>query len=471
MTLTTPAPATPDRAARPDRRPWFMLAVLLLGQFMALLDVTVVNVAMTDIRTDLHASGAALQLVVSGYTVGYAMLLITGARLGELFGRRRLFVTGVVAFTVCSLLCGFAPDAVTLIVARIAQGAGAALMMPQVISVIQAQFSGPARAKALSAYTAVISVAFVAGQVLGGVLVGADLFGTGWRPIFLVNVPIGVLVAALALRLVPGGAAQAGRRLDLAGLALAVPAVVLVVLPLVLGHETGWPVWTFVSLAAGLLLAVLFVVVERRVRDPLVNLGVLRVRGVAPGLAALATGVASYGGFLFCVALHLQAGLGETALAAGLSMAPGGVVFGVCGFFWHKLPVRVHAALTPCGYVGSAVAYALLGVSLKDGGNGGALFFAALLLFGLSMGLAFGSLMAHALTHVPLESAADASGLLTTTLQLGQVVGVATFGSLFLTLAGGSSAHAITTTMTWAAALLLVGAGFAVALARASARR
>ncbi|WIY04598.1 MFS transporter [Amycolatopsis mongoliensis] len=467
MTLTTSAPATPDRAARPDRRPWFMLAVLLLGQFMALLDVTVVNVAMTDIRGDLHASGAALQLVVSGYTVGYAMLLITGARLGELFGRRRLFVTGTIAFTVCSLLCGLAPDPVTLIAARIAQGAGAALMMPQVISLIQAQFSGAARAKALSAYTAVISVAFVAGQVLGGVLVGANLFGTGWRPIFLVNVPIGVLVALLALRLVPGGVAKAGRRLDLAGLAIAVPAVVLVVLPLVLGHEVGWPGWTFGSIAAGVLLAVLFVVVERRVRDPLVDLGVLRIRGVAPGLATLAAGVASYGGFLFCVSLHLQSGLGKTAMAAGLAMAPGGIVFGLCGFFWNRLPQRVHAWLTPCGYVGSAVAYALLALD----GDGGTLFFVALLLFGLSMGPAFGSLMAQALTHVPVERASDVSGLLTTTLQLGQVIGVATFGSVFLTLATASSAHAITTTMTWAAVLLLAGSGFAVVLACASVRR
>jgi hypothetical protein len=243
--------------------------------------------------------------------------------------------------------------------------------------------------------------------------------------------------------------------------------VVLVVLPLVLGHETGWPAWTFASIAAGVLLAVLFVVVERRVRDPLVNLEALRIRGVAPGLAALATGIASYGGFLFCVSLHLQTGLGETALAAGLTMAPGGVVFGVCGFFWNKLPQRVHPWLTPCGYVGSAVAYVLLGL----GGDGGALFSVALLLFGLSMGCAFGSLMAHALTHVPLQSASDVSGLLTTTLQLGQVVGVATFGSVFLTLAADSSAHALTTTMTWAAVLLLAGAGFAVVLARASVRR
>jgi predicted MFS family arabinose efflux permease len=298
----------------------------------------------------------------------------------------------------------------------------------------------------------------VAGQVVGGVLVGADLFGTGWRPIFLVNVPIGVLVAVLAGKLVPAGVAKAGRRLDLAGLAIAVPAVVLVVLPLVLGHETGWPAWTFVSIAVGALLAALFVVVERRVADPLVDLAVLKIRGVTPGLATLAAGVASYGGFLFCVSLHLQSGLGKTAMAAGLAMAPGGVVFGLCGFFWNRLPRRVHAWLTPCGYVGSAAAYALLGL----GRDGGTVFFVALLLFGLSMGPAFGSLMVNALTHVPLERAADVSGLLTTTLQLGQVVGVATFGSLFLTLAVTSSATALTTAMACAAALLLVGAGLSL---------
>ena len=183
-----------------------MLTVLLAGQFMALLDVTIVNVAMPTIGRSLHASGAELQLVVSGYTVSYAMMLITGARLGDIYGRRRMFMAGVAVFSLASLACGIAPGIGVLIGARFVQGAGAAAMMPQIMSVIQVRFDGAARA--LSAYTAVLSSGFVAGQVIGGVLVTANLFGTSWRPVFLVNVPIGLAVLALVPRLGktgPGG--------------------------------------------------------------------------------------------------------------------------------------------------------------------------------------------------------------------------------------------------------------------------
>ena len=165
------------------RARWIMLAVLLAGQFMALLDVTIVNVAMPTIGRSFHASGAELQLVVAGYTVSYAMLLITGARLGDLIGRRRMFLLGVGVFTLASLTCGLAPDIGVLIGARFVQGAGAAAMMPQIMTVIQLRFSGAARARALSAYTAVLSSGFVAGQVIGGALVTADLFGSAWRPV------------------------------------------------------------------------------------------------------------------------------------------------------------------------------------------------------------------------------------------------------------------------------------------------
>jgi MFS family permease len=222
---------------------WLMLIVLLAGQFMALLDVTVVNVAMPTIGRSLHATGAGLQLVVAGYTVSYAMLLITGARMGDIFGRRRMFLAGVVTFTLASLICGIAPGIGVLIAARFVQGAGAAAMMPQIMSVIQVRFDGAARARALSAYTAVLSSGFVAGQVIGGVLVTANLFGQAWRPVFLVNVPIGLAVLALVPRAVPADSPRRGRRLDLAGLAVAVPAVFGVVLPLMLGHQENWPGW------------------------------------------------------------------------------------------------------------------------------------------------------------------------------------------------------------------------------------
>jgi MFS family permease len=220
---------------------------------------------MPTIGRSLHASGAQLQLVIAGYLVSYAMLLITGARLGDLLGRRRVFLLALGVFTLASLACGLAPDIGGLIAARFVQGAGAAAMVPQIMSVIQVRFSGVARARALSAYTAVLSSGFVVGQVVGGALVTANLFGSGWRPVFLVNVPIGLAVLALAPRLVPRDVQSGQRRLDLRGLSVAVPAVFLVVLPLTLGHQERWPAWSFACIALGCALAVVFFWTERAV--------------------------------------------------------------------------------------------------------------------------------------------------------------------------------------------------------------
>jgi MFS family permease len=474
-----------DRAQGPAGEPgaagrgrWLMLIVLLAGQFMALLDVTIVNVAMPTIGRDLHASGAELQLVVSGYTVSYAMLLITGARMGDLFGRRRMFLAGAAGFTAASLVCGAAPVMGVLIAARFVQGAGAALMMPQIMSVIQARFTGAARARALSAYTAVLASGFVAGQVIGGVLVTANLFGTGWRPVFLVNVPIGLLVLALVPRVVPRDTPAGSRRLDLAGLAVAVPAVFLIVLPLMLGHQENWPWWTFACIGAGLVLAAAFVVLERLVAarggDPLLNLAVLRAPGLVPGLATTAVIMVTYGGFLFSFALHLQGGLGDSALRAGLTFAPCAAVFGLCGYFWRKLPERAHHLLAPTGSLLAVAGYAVLALDLRSGTSGGWQLPVILVLLGGVLALAFSPLVTHALVHVPLAEAADASGLLTTTIQLGQAVGVATFGSLFLTLAGQpaqhASAHALSATLDWVAVVLIFGAVTAIPLARTVAR-
>ncbi|HEX4255955.1 MAG TPA: MFS transporter [Streptosporangiaceae bacterium] len=465
-----------ELAAGPGRRRWAMLALLLAGQFMALLDVTIVNVAMPTIGRSLHGSGAELQLVVAGYTVSYAMLLITGARLGDLRGRRTLFLLGVAVFTLASALCGFAPTITVLIVARFVQGAGAAATMPQIMSVIQARFTGRDRARALSAYSAVIASGFVAGQVFGGLLVNADLFGSQWRPVFLVNLPIGLAVLALAPRFIPRDEVRAGsgsrRRVDLAGLAFAVPAVFAIVLPLTLGHQEHWPWWVPASIAAGLVLAAAFVAVERRIAarggDPLLNLRVLAAPGLASGLTAMVLLMASYGGFLFAVALQLQTGLGESALRAGLTFAPSALVFGLVGFFWNRLPVRLHHLLTPLGCGAAVLAYILLGLDLASGGRGGALLVVILVLLGGSLAAGFSPLVTHSLMQVPVAEAADASGLLTTTLQLGQAVGVATFGSVFLSLAAhpsaGASGHAVAVTMYWVAAVLAVGAVASVPL-------
>jgi MFS family permease len=454
-----------------------MLIVLLAGQFMALLDVTIVNVALPTMGRSLHASGAELQLVVSGYTVSYAMMLITGARMGDLYGRRRMFVTGVAIFTLASLTCGLAPGIGVLIAARFVQGAGAAAMMPQVMSVIQVRFDGAARARALSAYTAVLSSGFVAGQVIGGVLVTANIAGQSWRPVFLVNVPIGLLVLALVPRAVPADQPTGSRRLDLAGLAIAVPAVFLVVLPLMLGHQENWPAWVFGCIAAGLVLLAVFVLVERKVADPLLNLAVLRAPGLVAGLASVAVLMVTYGGFLFSFALHLQGGLGDSALRAGLTFAPCAVAFGLCGFFWRRLPARSHHLLAPLGCLVAVAGYAVVAVAVHSGTGGGALLQAALIVTGAALALGFSPLVTHSLVRVPLQHAADASGLLTTTIQLSQAIGVATFGSLFLTLSTHpgpvASGHALATTMGWVAAVMLLSVLAGIPLARtvAAARR
>ncbi len=453
-----------------------MLVVLLLGQFMALLDVTIVNVAMPTISRSLHATGTELQLVVAGYTVSYAMLLITGARLGDIYGRRRVFLTGVATFTVASLTCGLAPDIGVLITARFVQGAGAAAMMPQIMSVIQLRFSGASRAKALSAYTAVLSSGFVAGQVIGGALVTANLFGASWRPVFLVNVPIGAAVLALVPRLVPAddvpaGAGRAARRLDILGLAIAVMAVFLIVLPLMLGHSEGWPGWVFACVGGGLMLAVVFLYVERRVPDPLLNLAVLRSPGLGAGLATTAVLMGAYGGFLFSFALHLQGGLGDSALRAGLTFAPCAAAFGLCGYFWRRLPARSHHLLTPFGCLVAAGGYAVLAFVLRDGSSGGITLQVVLIVTGAMLALGFSPLVTHSLVQVPPERAADASGLVTTTIQLSQAVGVATFGSLFLTLDSRGltpavSGHAVAVTLLWAGVVMLVAVISGVRLAR-----
>ncbi|MEU2249391.1 MFS transporter [Streptomyces sp. NPDC019224] len=474
--MTTAGPTARPAAApdAPSGRQWMMLVLLLLGQFMGLVDVFIVNVAMPSIGTRLHASGASLQLVVGGYTVAYAMLLITGARLGALYGRRRMYLLGAAVFTLMSVGCAFAPDTVTLVVLRFAQGASAAAMVPQIMSVIQMQFTGKARAKALSAYGAVLSTGAMAGLVLGGVIVNADLFGTSWRPVFMINLPIGLVLIALVPRLLPKDVPSGNRRLDLVGLALATPAVFLLVLPAVLGRELGWPVWTFVCMAAGVVLAVLFVRAEQMIAarggDPLLNFAVFRAAGMPAGLLTLTCVQLTYGGFLFVFTLHLQAGLGESALRTGLTYLPMSVTFGLSGYYWRKLPERFHLGLAPAGLASSAVSYGMIAAAMQDGTGGGALMWLGTIVNGVGMGLSVSPLLTQSLVNVPMDKAVDASGLLTTVVQLGQVAGVTVFGALYLTLAGHTGADslgdAMATTTSWILAVAALGVVPGVALTR-----
>ncbi|MFI9325942.1 MFS transporter [Kitasatospora sp. NPDC052868] len=456
-------------------RPGPLLALILGGQFMAVLDASIVNVAVPTIRTDLHASGAALQLVIAGYTIAYAVLLITGSRLGARYGYSRLFQLGLAAFTATSLACGLAPTTGWLIAFRLLQGAGAALMVPQVMSLVQRTFTGQARVRALGLYSAVLAGGLAVGQVLGGVLVSADLFGAGWRPVFLVNVPIGLALLAAGSRLLPALPGDRSRGFDVPGLVVLGAALGLLVVPLVLGRELGWPGWCWAMVAAGGLLAVLFLLVERRIAgrggQPLIAGRVLAAAGLRPAAGALFMIMAAFAGFMFAFALHQQSGLGYSALRAGLCSAPVAVGFGVASLHWHRLPGRLHGVLPVLAGCLLAPGYLLLGVLLGGGAQIGAGGLVLTAVLGLVAGCAYSPLFARALGRVAPADAADASGVMVTVIQLGQVVGVALLGTVFLgevdlPATPGASGHALQVTLAVIAGALALAAAFAVRVRR-----
>jgi MFS family permease len=452
-----------------------LLALILTGQFMAVLDASIVNVAIPTIRLDLRASGSDLQLIVAGYVIAYAVLLITGARLGMRFGFRTAFISGLALFTAASLACGVAPTSQALIVVRAIQGAGAALMVPQVFSLIQRNFTGPARAQALSMWAATLALGGLVGQVLGGVLVSADLLGTGWRPVFLVNVPIGLVLLIASFRFLPVDGPAPARPLDLGGLISLAAAVLLLIVPLVLGHEQGWPAWTFGSLALSVAAIIVFAVIERSVERgggaPLISERVLRAPGMPAALIAIVLALAAYGGFLFTFTQHLQGGLRDSALQAGLTFVPLAFGFALSSLNWRRLPARWHQLVIPAGCLIAAVGYLVTGLAIADGGTGGLVLPLALFIGGCGQGMAASPILTVALSKVAPQDAPDASGVLTTVIQLGLVIGVATFGSVFLTRAAVPGVHptadAIALTL-WLIVAALVGCAIAsMAMVRA----
>ncbi len=412
---------------------------------MAVLDASVVNVAAPSIHSGLHASGAGLQLVIAGYTIAYAVLLVTGARIGDLLGHRHVFLAGLALFTLASLGCGLAGSTGLLVALRFVQGAGAAVMIPQVLSLIQRTFTGAARAKAMSGYSAVLAGGVVVGQIIGGLLISANLFGASWRPVFLVNVPIGAVLLVAAWRKLPAGTAEPGRGLDVPGLLTLSPAVLALVVPLVIGQPEHWPAWGWACLAGSAAAFAAFAITERRQADrgrsPLIPGRVLRLPGAGMGIVALFAVMTVFGGLFFVLALHLQGGLGDSPLRAGLTFAPSAAAFAVVSLNWQRLPARIHPWLAIFGFSGAAVALAVLAALLHGGGSGGAALYLALVLLGAALASAFSPLMTAVLMRVPVADAADATGVIVTVNQLGLVIGVATFGTLYLNLAGSLPAH------------------------------
>jgi EmrB/QacA subfamily drug resistance transporter len=421
------------------------LATVLLGAFLSIADFFIVNVALPTIDADLHASAATLELVVAGYGVPYALLLVLGGRLGDLFGRRRLFMLGMASFTVFSLLCGVAPSAAVLVAFRAAQGASAALMVPQVLATIQATRVGQARAKAIGLYGATAGIGAVVGQVAGGALVDANIAGTSWRPIFLMNVPLGLAGLLLAWRFVPATRSAEPARIDTLGTVTLGIAVLALLVPLTEGRALGWPIWSWILLGLFFPAAAAFALVERRLErtdgHPIVPPSLLRLPGMRRGLAIAVPFFAGFGAFMFVCAISLQQGAHLTPLRGGLALVPMALTFLVASLTTARLTARYGRRVLSAGALLQAAGLAGLAATLFAAWpDVDVLRLApAMAVAGFGQGLVMSPLFGFVLAGVPAGRAGVGSGVLATTQQAALALGVAGLGSLFLSLAPSHS--------------------------------
>ncbi|MET3804231.1 EmrB/QacA subfamily drug resistance transporter [Nakamurella sp. UYEF19] len=442
-TETAPRPALSGRSAT------IALAVVLMASFMELLDATIVSVAAPAIALDLGVGEAALQWTLAGYTLALGAGLITGGRIGDQFGRRRIFLVGLAAFAIASALCALAPTAGLLITTRVVQGLAGGMMVPQVFGIIRSTFAPAFTAKAFGAYGAVLGLASVAGPLLGGLLVDADLFGLGWRTIFGVNVPIAVVGLVLGVRYLPESSSTCRTRLDLVGAVLVAVAAVLVLLPLVQGREWGWPWWGWAMLVAAIPVGGLFLWREQRlVRNggqPILDPALLRIRAFAGGLAVSLLFFGAIGSFFLLLSLYLQLGTGRSAWETGLVIFPYAIGSMVTSGIGVQLAARAGRPLLISGALVMAVSQVVLLLVVDGNGNPGYWLLALpLFLGGLGLGLTAPSLVNVVLAGVPRRHAGAAGGLLTMINQIGGAVGVALLGVLFfarldLDLQGGGT--------------------------------
>jgi EmrB/QacA subfamily drug resistance transporter len=439
------------------------LPTVLTGVFVAILDFFIVNVAIPTTQRDLHAGSTAVEWTVAGYGLAYGAGLILGGRLGDAFGRRRMFATGLAAFTLASAGCGFAPTVAVLIAARVAQGAAAALLTPQVLAILRTTWSGAAQRRVISAYALTMGLAAVFGQLVGGLLIRADLFGLGWRACFLINLPIGAAALAAVRRTVPESRVEgAGSRLDPAGAALVTAALVALLLPLVEGREQGWPLWTWLSFAGCAVLVGGYLRYARGRRAPIIDPELLRDRAVGAGLLtslSFSMGMAAY---FLVFALWTQQGRGLDALGAGLLFTPIGLGYLAGSALAPRAAARLGRQGIALGALLRAASLAALaGLVGLDGGHTSLGWFVPLLcLDGLGMGLAFSPITATVLARVEPRHAGGAAGVLATSQQVGGAIGVGIVGIVYYGALGSGPGTAFQH-----AACYLVGATLAVAAA------
>ena len=451
---------------------WVPLAVILTGTFVFILDFFVVNVALPDIQRSLHASAAAIEWLVSGYALTSASLLVCGGRLGDHYGRRRCFCIGLAAFVLASALCALAPDPGFLIGARLLQGAGGAIMAPNIMSILGMTYTGRDRVRAISVYGMVMGVAAVGGQLIGGVLIDANVAGLGWRAIFWVNVPVGLVALAAAWRLVPESRAAHAGRPDLLGAALLAAGLVAIVLPLADGRQQGWPAWSWASLALGPVLLGLFGLYLRRVSgrggQPLLDPAVFAVRALRVGLTVQALFWCQQAASYLLLGLFLQQGRGLGALPSGGVFAVLAAGYLLTSLRAPGLTVRFGRRVIATGALCAAAGDLLLVLAVWHGGVGGPLaaLFPGLFLLGAGQGLCITPLTTTVLSHADARTAGSISGALSTAQQVGNAIGVAVSGVIFFGLLSHGFPDAFGTSMAQMGGLLLVVAALTLTLLR-----
>jgi EmrB/QacA subfamily drug resistance transporter len=469
MTETTLAAQASDTAAeRPHRA---LLPVVLTAAFMITLDFFIVNVAIPSLQRELHAGAAAIQWVVAGFGLAVAAVLITASRLGDAFGRRRVFTVGLVLFTITSAACGLAPTAGLLVAGRVLQGISAGLMTPQVLAILRTSYSGQAQARAFSMFGLSLGIGAVSGQLIGGLLIRADVFGLDWRTCFLINVPVGAAAVALTPRVVPESRGPARAALGIPGMVIASVALVAIVLPLIQGRQAGWPAWTWPSLAGGCLLLAAFAWYQHRVAArggaPLIDPALFRERAVTTGLLAQFVFWTGQASFFLVLALYLQEGRGLTALASGVVFTAIGAGYLVTSSTAHHLARLLGRQVIAVGAVIMAAGLALLwagaaagaGGAGSEGGAGVGWLVPGLLVDGLGMGMVLAPLAVTVLARVSPQHAGPAAGVLSTVQQVGNALGVALLGIVFYGALGGGVPHAFRGCLIFLIAVELVLAG------------
>jgi EmrB/QacA subfamily drug resistance transporter len=441
---TSPAGRNPLR--------WFVFAVVIAANVMDLMDATIVNVAGPSIRAALGGSAPTLQWLPAAYTLAFAVFLITGARLGDKFGRRRLFLIGSAGFTLMSAACALAPSMEVLIVFRVLQGSFGALMIPQGFGMIKEVFDDVEITKVFGAFGPVMGLSILAAPILAGALVEANLWGIGWRLVFLINVPVGIAAFAGAVRVLPRTVAHPGIRLDTGGMVLIGVALTAIIYPLIQGRAEGWPVWTFVLLAGGAVLLGAFALWERRPHgDPLIEPGLLTNRTYTSGILVALAFFGAFGGLVLCVSLFAQLGEHFSPIHAGLTLMAMvvGMIAGMgVGF---ALVGRLGRHLLHIGVVIVAVGTVVLALTVTGARTASTLDLApGLFLIGLGAGSSIGQLFDFILAGVGMSEVGSASGVLEAVQQLSSALGVAALGTVFFSaLAGHLPTQALAVT-AWA---------------------